>query len=292
MQPTGLRNATWQPPPGRLQGPNGTQVLLADSQLNPGLLSGTQLLLYTNLVYATYLWHGTWDGSNCTGSAWMQCGRAFRPERIGTSGFDPCITLTSYAPNPPDCTGACEQPVADLVGQISGHFDAGHVRRWPQAAQPPRVGPVVNLPVQFYIPDWTFNGGQQALRRWALVLVGPPDEHGRSWVFTYLVTAGLVGIDWDFGDQQTAHFSDASGFGQNIYPPFGSSTVNHPYTRISEPGPYQVTATENWGIRVDKYWIGGHTEVTNLEHTFQIFSSTDVAVGQVEPIPCSGPGCA
>src|SRR5438874_2307793 len=74
------------------------------------------------------------------------------------------------------------------------------VQRWPQAAQPPRVGPIVNLPVQFYIPDWSFNGGQQALRRWALVLVGPPDEHGRSRVFTYLVTAGLVGIDWDFGD--------------------------------------------------------------------------------------------
>jgi len=174
----------------------------------------------------------------------------------------------------------------------AGHFYAGNVQRWPQAAQPPRVGPVVNLSVQFYIPDWSFNSAQQALRRWSVVLVGPPDPFGRSRVFTYLVTAGLLGIDWNFGDGQTARFSDASGFGQNIYPPNGSSTVNHFYTQISEPGPFHVTVTETWGIRVDKYWIGGHTEVTNLETTIPVLSSTDVAVGQVEPIPCSGPGCA
>jgi hypothetical protein len=111
-------------------------------------------------------------------------------------------------------------------------------------------------------------------------------------VFTYLVTAGLQSIDWNFGDGEAAHFADASGFGQNIYPPNGSSTVNHPYTRISDPNPYHVTATETWGVRVDEYWIGGHTELTNLESTFQVIASTDVAVGQVEPIPCSGPGCA
>jgi hypothetical protein len=72
--------------------------------------------------------------------------------------FDPCITLVPYAPNPPDCTGTCEQPVVDLIGQISGQFVAGNVQRWPQAAQPPKVGPVVNLPVQFYIPDWSSTG--------------------------------------------------------------------------------------------------------------------------------------
>ena len=289
----GLRDASWQPPPGKVLTNNTTHTLLSVNDQAAGMLSGAQPDLYTNLVYATYQQQGgTWDGSNCTGGGWTQCGRAFRPEGLGTSGFDPCITLTSYAPNPPDCTGACEQPVVDLLGQLSGHFDAGHTQRWPQSAEPPKVGAVVNLPVQFYIPDWSFNGAQQALRRWALVLVGPPDSHGRSRVFTYLVTAGLQGIDWDFGDGQSAHFGDANGFGQNIHPPNGSSTVAHPYTRISEPNAYHVTATETWGFRVDKYWIGGHVEETNLEKTFQVLSSTDVAVGQVEPIPCSGTGCA
>ena len=289
----GLRNASWQPPPGPLLTASTTHTLLSVNDQISGMLSGAQPLMYTNLVYATYQEQGgTWDGTTCSGGGWAQCGRTIRPEGMGSAVFDPCIAMTSYAPNPPDCTGACEQPVVDLIGQITGHFYAGNVQQWPQAAQPPRVGPVVNLPVQFYIPDWSFNSAQQALRRWSVVLVGPPDPFGRSRVFTYLVTAGLQGIDWSFGDGQTAHFSDAGGFGQNVFPPNGSSTVNHSYTQISEPGPYHVTVTENWGIRVDKYWIGGHTEVTNLETTIPVFSSTDVAVGQVEPIPCSGPGCA
>ena len=63
------------------------------------------------------------------------------------------------------------------------------------------------------------------------------------------------------------------------------------YTRISDPSPYHVTVTETWGVRVDKYWIGGHSEVADLETTVPIFASTDLSVGQVEPIPCSGTGC-
>ena len=51
------------------------------------------------------------------------------------------------------------------------------------------------------------------------------------------------------------------------------------------------TVTETWGIRVDKYWIGGHTEVTDLERTFPVIASMDLSVGQVESIPCSGTGC-
>ena len=289
----GLRSATWQPPPGRLLSAGTTHTLLSIYDLNPGLLSGAQAGLYTNLVYATYEEHGgTWNGSSCTGGGWSQCGHTIRPEGLGSSMFDPCVNTTSYAPNPPDCTGACQQPVVDLIRSFNGHFVAGHVQTWPQPAPPPRVGAVVNLPVQYYIPDWSFNGTQQQLRRWAIVLIGPPDDLGRSRVFTYLVSVGIQGIDWDFGDGTGAHFSDATGFSQNVYPPNGTSTVNHPYTRISDPNPYHVTVTETWGIRVDEYWIGGHTEVTNLERTFPVIASSDLSVGQVEPIPCSGTGCA
>jgi hypothetical protein len=291
ITPNGTRNATWQGPPGPVVSASTNHAVLSIDSQNQGSLSGAQALLYTNLVDAIYVQHGTGNGSACVGP-WSQCGHTIRPEGLGTSVFDPCVNLTSYAPNPPDCTGACEQPVADLIStQVNGHFFAGHVQTWPQPAQPPKVGPVVNLPVQFYVPDWSFNDTQQALRRWEVILIGPPDDLGRSRVFTYLVTVGLQGIDWDFGDGTGAHFADASGFGQNVFPPNGTSSVNHPYTRISDPNPYHVTVTETWGVRVDKYWIGGHSEMTNLERTFPVMSSADMAVGQVEPVPCSGIGC-
>jgi hypothetical protein len=294
MTPNGTRNASWDSPPGTVVTRSTNNTVIAVGSQAPGYLSGVQPGLYTHLAFAVYRYPGRWDGTSCTNGGWTQCGHTIRPEGLGTSVFDPCIFETSYAPNPPDCTSACQQPVAqlitDLFGQTHSHIVAGNLQTWPQPAQPPRVGPVVNLPIQFYIPDWTFNDTQQSLIRQELILIGPPDDLGRSRVFTFLVTVGLEAIDWDFGDGTGAHFSDASGFGQNIFPPAGSSTVNHAYTRINDPTPYRVTATETWGARVDEYWIGGHTEVTNLERTAQVITSADLSVGQVEPIPCSGTG--
>jgi hypothetical protein len=295
MRPNGVRTASWDSPPGPEPLAPGrvsaNATLLADTRQVPGALSGAQADLYHELPYVTYNRSGAWDGARCAGGAWTECGSTTRPEGRGSATFDPCIASTRYAPNPPDCTGGCEQPVANLVGQLSQSAMAGTVQRWPKAAQPPQVGAVVNLPVLFYIPDWRFNGGQQALLRQTLVLVGPPDDHGRSRVFTYLVTAGLQGVDWDFGDGQSTHFGDAAGLGQDLHPPAGSSTVSHAYARISDAGGYHVTATEDWGVRVDKYWIGGHAEEAALERDIRIAAAADLAVGQVEPIPCPGSGC-
>ncbi|MBO0838654.1 MAG: hypothetical protein J2P28_24500, partial [Actinobacteria bacterium] len=220
MQPSGFRTASWDPPPGQLNPAfgNATTWPLSVSQQQPDTLGGLQGDLNHLLPYVTYTLQGTWDGQQCSGT-WIECGHTILPEGQGSATFVPCIATTPYTPNPPDCTGACEQPVVNLVGQLGQAAFAGTVQRWPQPAQPPMVGAVVNLPVQFFIPDWRLNGDQQSVIRQGLILVGPPDDHGRSRAFTYVVTAGLQAVDWNFGDGETAHFGDAGGFGQNVYPP-------------------------------------------------------------------------
>ncbi|MDQ6772944.1 MAG: hypothetical protein M3024_08150, partial [Candidatus Dormibacteraeota bacterium] len=296
ISPSGLRTGSWNGPPGpEAPTPNSaTSTLVATTDLAGTGLAASQADLYHELVYASYDRTGKWDGSRCAGGSWVECGRQYRPEGAGTSAFDPCIKTEAYTPDPPPCDAACQQPVVTLEAGLNQDVVAGTITRWPRPAQPPKVGAVVNLPVQYAVQGWSLNGQQSPLRRWQVTIIGPPDGHGRSRVFTFVVSLGLIGVDWNYGDGQTSHYADESGFGQDIHPPDGSSTVTHSYDTISEPAPYHVVATQTWGVRVDEYWLGGgHTEVSGLEQQFSVQAAADVEVGQIEAIPvtCHDPAC-
>jgi hypothetical protein len=292
VEPDGQRVARWDDPPG----PEPVAHFSADdnvdrlstSELAGSSLSAAQADLRDELVYVLFSRQGRWDGARCAGGDWTVCHS--RGPGEGSRGPDVCLVRLPYVDSPPDCSGACEDPVVQLAARLNEAAVAGTIKRYPPPASPSNVGPIVNLPVQFFIPDWSLNGRRQAEDSWLVTLIGPPDGLGRSRAYRYVVTLGLTGVDWDFGDGQSAHFGDSAGFGRDVRPPAGSSPVAHAYSRTSRDGRFHVTAEETWAIRVDRYWLGGHAELGRLERQFQIRTATDVEVGQVEAVPVTCPG--
>jgi hypothetical protein len=173
------------------------------------------------------------------------------------------------------------------IGTIGG--GAGNI------VSAPSQNGVVNSPVCFWIP----NMGIPAERQLVLNLAGAPDASGRQIFYTLLATVQFAGVNWQFGDptDNTSEPSIPSGCPVPAGLPVGASAA-HRYEQISDGlpgGVYQVSATENFTITVQMFWVdfsGPKGPVTVPSGVNDPTLPTPVYsqyVGQVEGVPIGGP---
>ena len=164
-----------------------------------------------------------------------------------------CVKLTPYVPTPPGGPEAVV-PRAQIRAllQNPGRLDPGRIQLAPTADRG-----LVNLPQHAWIEGATV----QQPGTWEFAADSLPDATGRGLRYQYLVTVGLSGVDWSWGDGAGDWWPDLGEVGADGHNP------THSYRVISARGgggpvvrgsaTYTVQAVEHYTVDVMAVWFDG-----------------------------------